>query len=75
MTDYGITEVIHGLNEILDGLPLINRSQRMTNLSNEESRAILSAFKAFVTFMQILRGYVGGEYLVIVLARLHGTPD
>jgi len=73
MTDYGITEVIYGLNEVLDGLPLINQS---TNLSNEESRAILSAFKFFVAFIKILRGYVGGEYLgVIVLSRLHGTPD
>jgi len=72
MTDYGITEVISGLNEVLDGLPLIDRSKRMAKLSNEESRAIISAFKEFAAFMQILRGYVGGEYLgVIVLSRLY----
>jgi hypothetical protein len=72
MTDYGITEVIYGLNEVLDSLPLIIRSERMTNLSGEECHAIISAFKAFVAFMQILRGYVGGEYLgVIVLSRLY----
>lgn len=42
------------------------------NLSNKERHAIISAFKAFVAFMQILRGYVGGEYLgVIVLLRLY----
>ena len=71
MTDYGITEVIYGLNQVLDGIPLINRSKRMANFSAEESRAIISAFKVFVDFMQILRGYVGGEYLgVIVLSRL-----
>ena len=71
MTDYGITEVIYGLNQVLDGLPLINRSKRMANFFAEESRAIISAFKVFVDFMQILRGYVGGEYLgVIVLSRL-----
>lgn len=72
VTDYGITEVICGLNEVLNGLPLIIRSERITNLSDEERHAIISAFKAFVAFMQILRGYVGGEYLnAIVLTRLY----
>jgi hypothetical protein len=50
----------------------INKSKRMMVLSGEESRAIISAFKEFVAFMQILRGYVGGEYVgVIVLSRLY----
>lgn len=72
MTDYGITEVISGLNEVLNSLPLIIRSERIANLSGEERHAIISAFKAFLAFMQILRGYVGGEYLgIIVLSRLN----
>lgn len=72
MTDYGITEVISGLNEVLTGLPLLIRSERIANLSGEERHAVISAFKAFLAFMQILRGYVGGEYLgVIVLSRLY----
>jgi hypothetical protein len=67
----GIAEVICGLNEVLNGLPLIIQSEWIMNLSNEERHTIISAFKAFVAFMQILRGYVGGEYLsVIVLWRL-----
>jgi hypothetical protein len=42
------------------------------SVSDEESRAIISAFKDFVAFMQILRGYVGGENVgVIVLSRLY----
>ena len=35
----------------------------MTNPSEQESRAIISAFKEFIAFMQILRDYVGGEYV------------
>ena len=67
-----MTEVIYGLNVALDALPLINFSMRMTNFSYEDCRAIISAFKEFVAFMQILRGYVGGEYVgVIVLSRLY----
>jgi hypothetical protein len=43
----------------------------MMNPSDKESRAIISTFKEFVAFMQIVRGYVGGEYVgVIVLSRL-----
>ena len=36
----------------------------MTNFSDQESRAVISAFKEFVSFMQILRDYVGGEHWV-----------
>ncbi|KAF8497103.1 hypothetical protein F5888DRAFT_325322 [Russula emetica] len=38
----------------------------MMNLSGEESRAIISAFKEFVAFMQILRGYVGEKHESII---------
>ncbi|KAI9429424.1 hypothetical protein BJY52DRAFT_1423388 [Lactarius psammicola] len=65
-----LDEVISGLDEVLNGLPLINRSKRMTKLSDEESRAIISAFKEFVAFMQILRGYVLGEQHKSVITKL-----
>ena len=69
MADYGITEVINGLNMVFDGLPLLIRSKQM---SNKECHAIISGFKTFVAFMQILRDYVGGEHLgIIVLSRLY----
>lgn len=61
-----LDEVICGFNEVLNGLPLIIRSERITNLSDEERHAIISAFKAFVAFMQILRGYVGEKHESII---------
>jgi hypothetical protein len=38
----------------------------MMSVSDEESRAIISAFKDFVAFMQILRGYVGEKHESII---------
>ncbi|KAG1767635.1 hypothetical protein EDD22DRAFT_1005282 [Suillus occidentalis] len=61
-----LDEVICGLNEVLNGLPLIIRSERITNLSDEERHAIISAFKAFVAFMQILRSYVGEKHESVI---------
>ncbi|KAF8483994.1 hypothetical protein DFH94DRAFT_333959 [Russula ochroleuca] len=75
-----LDEVICGLNVTLDALPLLNRSKRMMSVSDEESRAIISAFKDFVAFMQILRGYVGEKHESIItkfkrMARSQNIPD
>ncbi|KAG2065878.1 hypothetical protein BDR04DRAFT_1234316 [Suillus decipiens] len=72
-----LDEVICGLNEVLDGLPLIVRSERMTNLSDAERHAIMSAFKVFVAFMQILRDYVGKKHESITkkFTRIAGSQN
>ncbi|KAG1837322.1 hypothetical protein DFJ58DRAFT_917404 [Suillus subalutaceus] len=72
-----LDEVIYGLNVVLDGLPLIIRSERMTNFSDEERRAIISAFKVFVAFMQILRGYVGEKHESVItkFKRIAGSQN
>ncbi|KAG2034716.1 hypothetical protein BDR03DRAFT_964338 [Suillus americanus] len=74
-----LDEVICGLNEVLDGLPLIIRSERITNFSGEERHAIILAFKAFVAFMQILRGYVGDlekhESVITKFKRIAGSQN
>ena len=60
----------------MDALPLINQSKRMTNPSDRESRAIISTFEEFVAFMRIVRGYVGGENVgvIVLLALLNTRP-
>ncbi|KAG2354790.1 hypothetical protein BDR07DRAFT_1428472 [Suillus spraguei] len=72
-----LDEVIYGLNEVLDGVPLIIRSERMTTLSDAERHAIISAFKAFVAFMQILRDYVGEKHESIItkFKRIAGSQN
>ncbi|KAG1784752.1 uncharacterized protein HD556DRAFT_1314824 [Suillus plorans] len=67
-----IVTVIYGLNDVLDGLPLIIRSERTTNLS-EQRHAIISAFKAFIAFMQILRDYIGAKTWVV--KRIAKSPN
>ena len=60
-------EVLDGLNDVFDGLPLITHSLKMSNPSepNPENRAIISALKAFVTFVKDVKDYVGGRCLEI----------
>ncbi|KAJ6611265.1 hypothetical protein B0H10DRAFT_2224253 [Mycena sp. CBHHK59/15] len=61
-----LEEVIAGLNEVFDGLPLITQSVKgsngLLNPSDPQHRVILSALRAFVKFMEDVKGYVGGKH-------------
>ncbi|KAH9988223.1 hypothetical protein BJV77DRAFT_759200 [Russula vinacea] len=49
----------------------------MTNPSDKESRALISTFREFVAFMQIVRGYVGEkrESIITKFKRMTGSKD
>ncbi|KAF7344469.1 Nacht and ankyrin domain protein [Mycena sanguinolenta] len=51
-----LDEVLAGLNDVFDGLPLITHSVKMSN-SNPENRAIISALIAFVTLVKDVKDY------------------
>ncbi|KAJ7210985.1 hypothetical protein C8J57DRAFT_1606319 [Mycena rebaudengoi] len=57
--DAYVTEVLGGLNDVFDGLPLITHSVKVSKPSNPEHRAIISALTAFVTFVIDVKGFVG----------------
>ncbi|KAK7023936.1 hypothetical protein R3P38DRAFT_3356577 [Favolaschia claudopus] len=56
-----LEEVIAGLNDCFEGLPLVSQTIKEANPSNPDRRAILSVLKAFLTFVKDLKVYVGGE--------------
>ncbi|KAJ7223735.1 hypothetical protein B0H12DRAFT_1240935 [Mycena haematopus] len=57
-----LDEVLAGLNDVFDGLPLITHSVKKSNPANPERRAIVSALTAFVTFVKDVKGYVGEKH-------------
>ncbi|KAF8146955.1 hypothetical protein K438DRAFT_1990070 [Mycena galopus ATCC 62051] len=56
-----LDEVLGGLNDVFDGLPLIAHTARMSKPAQPERRAIISALTAFMTFVRDVKGYVGAK--------------
>ncbi|KAJ7192574.1 hypothetical protein GGX14DRAFT_406243 [Mycena pura] len=61
-----LEEVLGGLNDVFDGLPLVTHSVKISNPSNPDHRVIVSVLKAFVMFVGDVKGYVGekGEPII-----------
>ncbi|KAF7360453.1 hypothetical protein MVEN_00775700 [Mycena venus] len=54
-----LEEVLGGLNDVFNGLPLVTHAVKISNPSNPDHRVIVSVLKAFVTFVGDVKGYVG----------------